>query len=236
MENPIAKAMNYEFKFRPLIVSKVNLKEYDKQQTLMLEQVKEETEYLEQERQKLIDLFKKEKLQLELIEKKIHKLEQTTTSPSSTSISPTSTNLTSTSTSSITQNFKRDENVSLTLPRDKSNSVGNAFHLNTKSHLFHNNHHHHHTNGTITNEGIEIIENKLIHNNGHANKSILSLSNSLVNNNFHTNQSNLSIASTNPIVYKFAELEHTLAVKKAENNAYLEEQVSFNTKIILTFG
>ncbi len=55
----------------------MNLKGFDHQQAQILEQVKEETEYLEQERQKLIDLFKKEKTQLELIEKKIQKLEQT---------------------------------------------------------------------------------------------------------------------------------------------------------------
>lgn len=54
----------------------LNLKDFDHQQKQMIQQVKEETEYLEQERQKLIEQFKKEKNQLQTIEKKLTKLEQ----------------------------------------------------------------------------------------------------------------------------------------------------------------
>jgi hypothetical protein len=51
-----------------------NLNEYDQHQTKMLMQVKAETECLEMERQKLIEKFKKQRSQLQLVEKKLAKL------------------------------------------------------------------------------------------------------------------------------------------------------------------
>ena len=53
-----------------------NLNEYDQQQTQMLMQVKAETECLELERQKLIEKFKKQRAQLQLVEQKLAKLQE----------------------------------------------------------------------------------------------------------------------------------------------------------------
>ena len=53
-----------------------SLNDYDQQQTQLLMKVKAETEHLEMERQKLIEQFKKQRAQLQVIEKKMQTLEE----------------------------------------------------------------------------------------------------------------------------------------------------------------
>lgn len=53
-----------------------SLNDYDQQQTQLLMKVKDETEHLEMERQKLIEQFKKQRAQLQVIEKKMQTLEE----------------------------------------------------------------------------------------------------------------------------------------------------------------
>ncbi len=231
------------------MILKLNLKDFDHQQTQMLQQVKEETEYLENERQKLIEQFKKEKNQLQIIEKKLIKLEQ--------NLMPQQQSLMQ---KSFNQNNLNDMKSTMVINEiddddddDDYDQVPNNDELlttnsDTSINLILNNQNYSNNVSTSAKDLFHFNANKIIYKqnneqsqqqsplNQNVNKSTgsLNLSTTLLNGNCLLDKtSNLSIISSNnnnnnnQYAFKFAELEHKLALTRAENQVLLEEQVIF---------
>ena len=241
----------------------------------MLQQVKQETEFLEHERQMLIEQFKKEKIQLQNIEKKLYKtIEQNITPMSTTATVATQ----QTSPNPMKQSFNEqlqqqnlkdniktvaneiddddydqvpsndellttNSDTSINLILNNNNNCIMSKSANFENSLTNNNN----VGPTLIKDLYQFNSNKILYKNQNGentqqqqqspkqqqniNKSTgsLNLSSPLLNcsNNLLDKSSNLSIisANNNQFAFKFAELEHKLALTRAENQALLEKQV-----------